>query len=126
MKILTRDSNEEIIVIDEELVEGNKLGLTDEETTKLKKLLDKSDELLKLLNTTKDEDEDEEFEDEDEESENEDEESENEDEKNKKKSKKDSFSSIGATHKKKIVGDSDEDIQLSIEDAWSKRFKGGK
>jgi GTPase SAR1 family protein len=131
MKVLTKDSNEEVIVIDEEEIEsGNELQFTDEEVAKLKQLLLNADALLGLVTeTTKQEDEEEE-EEEEEEFEDTDEEMKDEEEEVSVKDKKkahDSFSSVGATHKrKKNVGDAHEEIQVDIETAWAKRLRGGK
>lgn len=131
MKVLTKDVNEEVIVIDEEeVMAGNELQFTDEEVAKLKMLLANADALVELVNQTtndedEDEDEEEEFEDTDEEMK--DEEEEKVSVKDKKHKAQDSFASVGATHKlKKNMGDSIEKTQVEIEDAWSKRLRGGK
>lgn len=115
MKILTLDSNEEVIVIDEEEVVKDE-ALTAEEIASLKELAAVVPQLLELVKGTQDE-EDPDAKDADEDA----------DEDEEEKLAKDSFKSVGATTKKKVANDSEEiDQQLAIEDAWSKRLQGGK
>ncbi len=113
MKILTLDSNEEVIVIDEEEVVKDE-ALTAEEIASLKELATVVPQLLELVKGTQDE-EDPDAKDAD------------EDEDEEEKLAKDSFKSVGATTKKQVANDSEEiDRQLDIENAWSKRLQGGK
>ena len=115
MKILTLDSNEEVIVIDEEEVVKDE-ALTAEEIASLKELAAVVPQLLELVKGTQDE-EDPDAKDADE----------DEDKDEEEKLAKDSFKSVGATTKKKVANDSEEiDRQLDIENAWSKRLQGGK
>ena len=115
MKILTLDSNEEVIVIDEEEVVKDE-ALTAEEIASLKELATVVPQLLELVKGTQDE-EDPDAKDADEDKDKDEEE----------KLAKDSFKSVGATTKKKVANDSEEiDRQLDIENAWSKRLQGGK
>lgn len=120
MKILTLDSNEEVIVIDEEVVEEEMRddALSAEEIASLKELAAVVPQLLELVKEPV-ADEDEEINDEEE---NEEVQDEDEDE-----TINDSFESIGATHKgtKKSMNDAEE-RQLDIESAWDKRLRGGK
>lgn len=117
MKILTLDSNEEVIVIDEEEAVKDE-ALTAEEIASLKELATVVPQLLELVKGTQDE-EDPDAKDADED--------EDEDKDEEEKLAKDSFKSVGATTKKKVANDSEEiDRQLDIENAWSKRLQGGK
>ncbi len=134
MKVLTKDSNEEIIVIDEEeVVEGTQVAFTDEEIEQLKKLLPIADKLLALVSEETEESEEIVDEEENEtEIKDEDEDEDEEEDKGKKSKKdketKDSFSSVGAIPKKKdskLLKD-EQDHQLSVEEAWAKRLGGGK
>ena len=115
MKILTLDSNEAVIVFDEEEIVEDE-ALTAEEIASLKELATVVPQLLELVKGTQDE-EDPDAKDADE----------DEDKDEEEKLAKDSFKSVGATTKKQVANDSEEiDRQLDIENAWLKRLQGGK
>lgn len=120
MKILTLDANEELIVIDEEEITKDD-ALTPEEINALKELAAIAPKLLELANGATQDEKDSDAKDEDKDK------VDDEDEEKKRKEAEDSFKSLGANHKASKTGnDSIEvDRQLAIEDAWSKRLKGG-
>lgn len=118
MKVKMKDSNEEIIEIEEQ--DAVSVELTDEELAALKKLLPVTDKLLALI-SAKDSEEEKKPDAED----SEEEQAEDSEENEEKKELGDSFKSIGAMHQKKKGLNDSETLEQGIDNAWSKRY-GGK
>lgn len=124
-------SEQELASMDEEEVPVEEThdedvpSFTEEEMSKIKTLLSRYDEIIALLGTTNDSDEEEEEVDEEESEEvrDEDEEEIVDTDETEKNDIKDSFGSTIKGKKKKVVDTSTDDAQIEIAKAWSQRYK---